>query len=298
MIPIIEARATDNGRLVTVEGIVTRAFGRLTRIQDETGGLSVFDGSGAFRTAVDSGDVRGGDLLRVTGELAEFASLKQIGTVLSFEILSRENELPPAQVLTLAEVASNGEEYESELIRVIGLTADAGGATEFATATTYSIVDKSDSSGAVTLRTANTGDTDIEGAPIPITFFGFEGVLGQFDFNDPAAGYQLQIVRTTDVLGGVVIPIDSARVTDNDEVVTVEGVATRAKGRFAYIQDETAGITLFQSSGFFVDAIANGDVQMGDRLRITGVLSEFSSLKELGPNIIGFEVVSRGKRVA
>ncbi len=198
--PISIARQTANGTVATVEGIVTRAVGRSAQVQDATAGITVFQTSGAFRTAIDSGDVRLGDRLRITGTLAEFNSLKEFSPISSFEVLSRDNALPASQLVTLAEIAANGEAYESELIRVDGLSINPGGDAAFVAAKTYMITDASDPSGAVALRTPVASDTKIAGVPIPTGAAVFEGVLGQFNSANPAAGYQLSPVLATDVM--------------------------------------------------------------------------------------------------
>ncbi|KAA0231755.1 CHRD domain-containing protein [candidate division KSB1 bacterium] len=199
IMPMSIARQTANGIVVTVEGIVTRAEGRAAIFQDATAGLMAFQTSGAFRTAIDSGEVSIGDRLRVTGTLTEFNSLKEISPISSFEVVSRGNTLPAAQLVTLAEIASNGEAYESELIRIEGLNINRGSDTVFVAARTYAVTDASDQSGAVALRTPVASDTEIEGVAIPAGPALFEGVLGQFSSTNPTAGYQLSPILPTDV---------------------------------------------------------------------------------------------------
>ncbi|MDZ7308100.1 MAG: T9SS type A sorting domain-containing protein, partial [candidate division KSB1 bacterium] len=100
---------------------------------------------------------------------------------------------------TLAELAANGEAYESELIRVEGLSINPAGDTVFVANKSYTITDASDQSGAVALRTPVATDTKIAGVPIPKGTFVFEGVLGQFSSSNPATGYQLLPILTTDI---------------------------------------------------------------------------------------------------
>jgi hypothetical protein len=197
--PIAIARRTANGIVMTVEGIVTRAQGRSAQLQDGTAGIVAFQSSGPFRTAIDSGDVRMGDRLRVTGTLTEFNSLKEFSPIASFEVLSRDNALPAPQLVTLAEIAANGEAYESELIRIEGLSINPAGDAAFVAARTYMITDASDQSGAVALRTPVASDTRITGVPIPTGPALFEGPLGQFNSTNPAAGYQLSPILPSDV---------------------------------------------------------------------------------------------------
>ncbi|MDZ7308627.1 MAG: endolytic transglycosylase MltG, partial [candidate division KSB1 bacterium] len=110
IVPIAIARETANGTVVTVEGIVTRALGRFARLQDATAGITAFQTSGSFRAAIDSGKVRLGDRLRLTGTLTEFNSLKEIAPISSFEVISRDNALPTTQKVTLAELGLDPEQ--------------------------------------------------------------------------------------------------------------------------------------------------------------------------------------------
>src|SRR5690606_15317611 len=45
----------------------------------------------------------------------------------------------------------------------------------------------------------NAGDSEIDGTNIPTSAFTFTGVVGQFHFDDPAAGYQLMAIGANDV---------------------------------------------------------------------------------------------------
>ena len=198
VMPIALSRQVANGTVVTIEGIVTRAVGRFTRLQDATAGMTIFETSGTFRTAVDSGRVRQGDLLRITGAMAEFSALKEITPIQSFEVISRDNTLPAMQEVTLSEIKANGEKYESELLRVTAMNLIGSTDTVFVAARTYNVIDPSDTSRAVALRTPSASDTRIAGLKIPKKFI-FEGVLGQFSSADPAIGYQLHPVNRTDI---------------------------------------------------------------------------------------------------
>jgi hypothetical protein len=195
-ITIAAARAKANAMTATVEGIVTRALGRFAYIQDATAGIPTFQTSGPLRTAINNGDVRKGDRLRVSGVLAEFNNLKELTATSAqpfvFQVLSRNNPLPTPQVVTLTEVTRNGEQYESELIRVNSLfllpTTDA----TFRAATSYMVRDEGDTA---TFRIGNTGDSRVIGRPVPPGLFDFEGVLGDF-----RGDYQLTPIDTTDIL--------------------------------------------------------------------------------------------------
>jgi hypothetical protein len=189
------------GNFIATQGIVTRAQGAFTRIQDETGGLVVRQTSGAFSDAVSNGDIRRGDLILVTGTTSFFSGLQQINEeeLSNFTVVSRDNPLPDPVTLTVEEVLADGEQYESELVRVEGLTTDATGT--FSGSTSYSV---SDGTASMTLRTPNAGDTNLVGKEIPSGTFVFEGPLGQFNggfdgADEPDSGYQLAPVARGDV---------------------------------------------------------------------------------------------------
>ncbi len=200
-ITIGAARLRPNGDTVTIQGIITRALGAFSRIQDATGGLSVRQSTGPFRDSLASGGIRPGDLVKMRGILSEYANLKQFNQadIRSFERISRDNPLPTPQLVTLSEIALNGEQYESELITIVDMSINPAGDVNFAAAKTYQVSDTTDLTNAVALRTPSAADSYVDGTPIPTGQFTFTGVLGQFSFSSPTAGYQLLPVLVTDI---------------------------------------------------------------------------------------------------
>ena len=195
--PISAVRTRPLGTVVTVEGIVTRARGRVSFIQDNSGAaIAVFANGNEYFSAVASGAIAQGDRIQVVGELTEFNSLLQIGNVADFEVISRGNALPAAQTLMVSQIANSGDTYESELVRVTGLQLTTGDVV-FTTNTSYDAV-----SGGSSIILRTSSDSEIVGEAIqPITGgtpgaygpFTFTGVLGQFrDTN------QLNPIRITD----------------------------------------------------------------------------------------------------
>ena len=183
--PIAAVRERALGSSVTVEGIVTRARGRLSYVQDGSGAaIAVFAGGGPYFNAIESGAVAQGDRVQIVGTLAEFNGLLQVSDVSGFKVLSRGNALPAPQTVTPSQLATAGEAYESELVRVTGLTL-ASGDVVFAASTSY---DVSAGGSTIVLRTSGS-DTEVTGQPIqPLTGgapgaygpFTFTGVVGQF----------------------------------------------------------------------------------------------------------------------
>ena len=206
-VTIDEAR--DATSEVTFEGIVTRAFGSYARIQDASGatGASAIvirqtaDASSTdFRDAIADGTIQPGTRLRVTGTPSEFQGVVQInddvssdGTVTdnlaSFEVLS-QGDPPAAQSVTLNDLVQNGEDYESELVRIEGLRFPGASGT-FENAASY---DVSDGSATLTFRVQREDESALGGTAIPEGPFTYTGVTGQF-FDS----YQLIPVRPGDL---------------------------------------------------------------------------------------------------
>ncbi|WP_412069095.1 lamin tail domain-containing protein [Rubrivirga sp. IMCC43871] len=188
-VTIAEARQRSDGDLVAVEGVVTRAEGRFTRFEDGGVGLTVFQSSGAVRAAVEDGTIAEGDTLRIVGTMATFNGLRQINPS-AFEVLSRGNDLPTPQPVTLAELVANGEAYESELVRIDGLTVLTEDAV-FAANRSYTVTD---GVTEVTLRTPSADDGLLDGTAVPTGTVSFVGVIGEF-----RGDYQLVPVLETDL---------------------------------------------------------------------------------------------------
>ena len=205
--PISTVRGNALNATVTTEGIVTRAFGRNVWIQDATGGTVLFGPTGSpIALAVASGAVRPGDRIQATGRLIEFQAttglpgtgLLEVDNILAgaFQVLARDQTPPAVQTITLAQLnGSSDDRYESEIVRITGLTLDPAGDVVFVAAKNYTV---SQTVGGVTttaiLRIGSVGDTELIGAPIPTGTLTFEGPIGQF-----RGTYQLTAVRTTDI---------------------------------------------------------------------------------------------------
>jgi len=185
IITIKEARDLPIGSDFVIEGIVTRALGNYTRLQDETAGLTILQESGLFFNDVANFDIQIGDKIRVHGRISEDNYLKVINgnDLTGFQRLSRLNVLPIPVKVTLSELRDHGEKYESRLITLDNLT----------------ITDDSDYSKSVVIRIGNHMDTEIDGMPFLEGLVTFEGVLSQFSTNDPAWGYQLTPVLPLDL---------------------------------------------------------------------------------------------------
>jgi hypothetical protein len=209
LMTIAGARALPVGSSVTIQGIVTRAFGPYTRIQDSTAAITIYQGSGQFKTEVDSGWIAKGDLIRVSGLTSDFYALREIaGADLSwYQNVSRGHPLPAAKLISLAEVNTNGESYESQLIEIRNLTIvgyqSGADSLTFTAQKNYYLIDSTFTDGlaayAPSLRIGRATEGFWAEKMIPSKRFEFLGVLGQFGPSDPATGYQLMPVDSLDM---------------------------------------------------------------------------------------------------
>lgn len=272
-ISIAEARELPNGSEVTIRGIITRAQGDFSRIQDETAAMVIRQVEDEWHSMVASGDLAEGDMVQLTGVTSEFASLKQIneGDLIDFDILSRGNPLPEAQLLTLAQIQADGYQLQSQLIRVENLTLHTDD-PHFRENANYMISDETSYYGSVELRISWSRDQPIVGTPIEDSIYIFEGVLGQFSHGDPDQGFQLMPIYPEDMMPAaadtvapdqheVTFMVDMSRADGFDPVihdVYISGEmfdwavpGTNPDARLERINDESYTITLLLEEGTY-----------------------------------------------
>ena len=209
IVPISDARELGVGATVTVQGVVSRAKGQFAWFQDGTAGLAIRQVSGsAFYSAVENGDITSGTIIEVTGTISEFPSAPRGGVLqinqddlASYSIVGAIDP-PLPQTVSLDELITNGEAYESELVRVVGVSIAADPGVTFSAASSYDLSDREDVfSGG--LRVGNAENTDVDGLEIPSEPVIVTGPLAQFTPSsnpDPLAGYQILPIEEVDVL--------------------------------------------------------------------------------------------------
>jgi hypothetical protein len=207
------------GTTVTVTGIVTMItntrLGELElRIQDASGGISVFGAS----EAAYCGSL--GDDLTVTGKIGQYRGLVELVDPLSITVNSTGNALPSALLLSPAQVNATFqtdfcEPNEGVLIQVDccfirmgdGSTPAAG--TTFAYNTVYVLkhaaADSATNSMSMFMDDFPFGcgvGSPLIGQPIPLTPQFVTGVLNQFDGSLPfTAVYEVEPRLLTDLVG-------------------------------------------------------------------------------------------------
>ncbi|MCB0807058.1 MAG: lamin tail domain-containing protein [Bacteroidales bacterium] len=158
-------RAGTIGELYTVTGEVIITFQQDFRnqkfIQDATAAILIDDPSGIITTVYNVGD----GITGITGTLSEFGNMMQfIPTQDPGAANSTGNVITPEEI-TLADLNSNFDNYESELVKINNVTfADAGAV--FANGTVYAVSDGS--KAAFNFRTTFY-DVDYIGSTIPAT---------------------------------------------------------------------------------------------------------------------------------
>ncbi len=237
---LLEARNTAAPNLVRTRGIVTRAWGRFIYIQDATGGIGVRQSSGAMVDSIAAGKLAEGDSVEVVGPRNDFNNYAQIqlssgaysGTSFVMKLASGR-PLPAVQEITVNQLLSNPESYESELIRVKNLNIQGTG--NFTASTNYNVWDGNQKTDSMVLRVISAADTEIEDAPaltIPTGKFTFEGVLIQF-CSSPSQGcvssYQLQGTRKKDITPQIppIAAFNLLSPANNARVVVKDGDTTK-----------------------------------------------------------------------
>ncbi len=201
LITIEEARGLPLGTEFVIEGIITRALGSYTRIQDNTGALTIIQDTSMFYREVRDNDIQMTDLVRIQGRISELDHLKVIqgANLTAYQRLSRFNAMPVPVKVTLAELASNGEAFESRLITLEGLTIRNDWGIYFEPSSTYMTKDESDITNAVSIRIGKLENSGMCGMPFIEKSVTFEGVLSQTSTNLSNTGYLLTPVLPIDL---------------------------------------------------------------------------------------------------
>ncbi len=191
------ARDEGSASTATVRGTVTRAFGSYVRFQDNSddgsqSGLTIGPVSGSFQQ--DIGDtITQGTELYVRGTLSDSDGLLRVnGPDLGNYVILDQGVLPAPQEVSLSTLQSGGEDYESELLRVDGLSFPGASGT-FSENTTYTVEDETVQ--GFDYRVESSDQTELIGESIPTGTFTYEGVLGE-----SSDGFQLVPIRPATAL--------------------------------------------------------------------------------------------------
>lgn len=104
-VPISQARNLRVGKSVVVTGNVTATFGKLSFVQDKTGGIAIYDA-----------DVSLNDSILLNGKLSRYNGMLEI-VADSVSILGKDRRTDPTKLLI-----GNIHEHEGELVQIINIS--------------------------------------------------------------------------------------------------------------------------------------------------------------------------------
>lgn len=186
-----EARNASVGSTVTVTGVVTNGgeLGTIRYIQDNTGGIGVYDYNNASV-------INRGDSITVTGELDEYNSLMEIKDITNITSHASNVTLPAPQVISVSQI---GEDYEGELIRINNVKITGSDGT-FVGNTNYTFTD-----GTNTAELRVNSNSSLVGEAIPSGKFNLVAICSQYSYSDANSGYQLLPRDADDIMsdGGI-----------------------------------------------------------------------------------------------
>ncbi len=241
--------------LVTVRGVVTVAneFGGPSYIQDNSGGLAVYG-------AVFSSAVTIGDEVLVSGLVQPFSGLTEIVNPMLHSVVSKGNTIAPLEA-TVSQIAHDGaagvEVYEGRLVRLNGVTVPSVGT--WGAGTNYLLIDATD-----TTQIRIDNNTNLVGAPIPVSLFDVTGVVGQFVGAPPyIGGYQIMPRSSADVLSAG--PMIATFPTETDISPTSLTISWRTTN------PGTSRIRYGTTRSLEIGQSGNDTLQMGHGVRLQGL---------------------------
>ncbi len=204
-----------------------------------------------------------GDEVQVTGTVVNFNGKVELNNP-SVAVLSQGNAVPAPMVVTTAELALNGEQYESCLLAVH--CASIVGGDPWPADGINANITIDDGSGPLTLRVDK--DTDIDGSTAPSAPFNAVGIIDQFDTSSPfTEGYQIKPRGLSD------FQLDCTA-SDAPEISVLPTVVSLAapwpspsRGsvsfKLALPQDASARVEVMDAGGRLVERVWSGSLTAG-----------------------------------
>jgi uncharacterized repeat protein (TIGR01451 family) len=201
IVPILDARTATSG-VFTVEGHVTMKPGSVSApewvLQDETGGIAVYDGAKIPALSL-------GDFVRVRGTRSQFNNQEQLISVVFVDVVSPGEPVAPRDVTT-GELASGST--EGWLVRLVGVVEQMP-----ASCTSNHTIVVNDGSGPANVYVASTTKADAcamgvkVGSPVRITGFSSQ-------YSD---SYQLKVRQPADIV------LDEPQISKTAPVLVLPG---------------------------------------------------------------------------
>lgn len=174
---LADLRAGSLGSLyeLTNEAVITYIVTDNSRnqkyIQDATGAILIDDSAGTLSTSFNIGD----GITGLIGELGQFSGVLQFVPSENIASPSSTGNVTTPEEISVSDFLNNGEDYESELIKINNVTFSATGV--FEDNTNYDIADGAD----VTVARVSFGDENLIGANIPAGTSSVIGLGGEFN---------------------------------------------------------------------------------------------------------------------
>ena len=192
---VADARNAAIGSSVTIFGIVTSgpSLGGVRYVQDATGGIAAFPGSGS----VPGFSPSPGDAITLTGTLTEYSGLLEITPISAFTVNSTGNALPEPEVITPDGL---DEPVESRVVRLEGVYFSGSGVFS---AGTWPV-----QAGAQVANVYFRTGHPLIGTAVPTGPVDITGIASQYDPSVPyTSGYQLLPRDASDITPHALISI-------------------------------------------------------------------------------------------
>ena len=204
--PVSQVRALGSSYHRTVKGIVTKTTGNFVYLQESNAAVMMFSrpefgnntNSLAFNEDVSQGAISVGDSMAVTGITEIFDGHLQLVNIYAWQIVSRNNSLPNPQNITIDDLQSNGEEFESELVKITDLQINTND-TKFEESTRYQVSDQT-GSGEINIREPR--NTKWVGKDIPEEPITYVGIIKEADPVAASIRYLLEPIDLNDLRSG------------------------------------------------------------------------------------------------
>lgn len=172
-------RAGTEGKYYKVTGGVAVSYvagGSRNQIymQDATGGILIDDPNGVITTSYNAGD----GLSNIVGKLSSYGSVLQLVPTTDYGTAGSTGNSISTQTVTITDLNTNLNTYESEWVKITGVTfADADGTKVFEAGKNYNI---SDGTNTLVFRT-NFSGADYIGQIIPTSTASITGIAAEFN---------------------------------------------------------------------------------------------------------------------
>ncbi|WP_343912777.1 T9SS type A sorting domain-containing protein [Aquimarina litoralis] len=170
-IATLRASAEDNFYTLTGEAFITyqQTFRNQKFIEDATGAILIDDDSSVITTMYSRGD----GITGITGELSSFNGQLQFVPSADPGAATSTGSLVDPQIVTVAQLVANPENYESELVAISDVTVDNTPSMTWDNGTEYPVTQNSD---MFTFR-ATFFDVDYIGQTVPTSSTNIVGLI-------------------------------------------------------------------------------------------------------------------------